>query len=151
MNDDFLGGGLSSIFSHEDIARSMLRSPYDSELQFFKDNTHIGGMATDDDRIILNPHSPLSEREKHAVMMNEFYRLLMKKIPSQTPLPTFDQLQSFSTYGSPRQIGETVMGRLMSGDPSAGTASPQQTEYMNLLRQADPGILSNFRKGILSK
>ena len=36
---------------------------YEGEDKYFKENPHVAGMAAEDDRIIMNPYSKLTERE----------------------------------------------------------------------------------------
>ena len=109
-----------------------VRQPYDSESQYFKSNPHVAGMASEDNRIVLNPFSTLSEAEKKAVMMNESARVYMrtgKVAPPQFGL-TPEQEEAFGAY-SPDMTDRlsTVAARVLSGDPSALQATPEQIEY----------------------
>jgi len=52
---------------------------YPGELEYFKKNPKTTGMAADDDMVILNPYSTLTDQEKKAVMMNEAARVHMRK------------------------------------------------------------------------
>ena len=47
-------------FSH------LVREPDPSELEYFEGNPAVTGMAAEDNRIILNPHSQLSDDERQS-------------------------------------------------------------------------------------
>jgi hypothetical protein len=56
------------------------------------------------------------------------------------PAPRFDltpdQLRTFHKYSKDiNDLQQTIAARLLSGDPSAGKATPQQMEYVQQLRQ----------------
>jgi hypothetical protein len=114
----------------------LMRDPYPGELDYLKKNPRVGGMATEDGRIILNPYSSLQPHEKQAVAMNEAARLAMHGM-AEPPQLTGPQGQYLSTVangqpyggGNPRAQRETIIGRLLSGDPSAGQVSPEQQAY----------------------
>jgi hypothetical protein len=99
-------------------------------------------MATEDGLIILNPYSPLSPEEKRAVAMNEAARLKMRS--GDVGRPNFemtpDQRDFFQTirrgspYGAEQDIRETIVGRIISGDPSAGNVTQQQRDYAEKVR-----------------
>ena len=105
---------------------NLLRDPSDSEDSWFKMNPSVGGMATEDGRVILNPYSGLSAEQRGVVAQNEAFRLFFRKagVP-QFPL-TFQQYRQFRGYGGLEDIRATILARLMSGDPSAGEAAPLQ-------------------------
>jgi hypothetical protein len=102
---------------------------YQSELDFFKQNPHVTGMAAEDDSVILNPFSNLSEEEKNAVVMNEIARVIMRK---ENYTPEFSltpkQKSAFANYGSEDEQKRTVMGRIISGDPSAFDVTNEQKQ-----------------------
>lgn len=116
------------------------RDLHPGEDEFFRKNPTVAGMAADDDRIILNPYSTLSGREREAVIMNEAARVHMRRNPDK---PTFtltpEQQTRFANYSqNPDDVRATVAARILSGDPSAGTATPEQMEYVQRLRQSLP-------------
>ena len=131
---------------------SLDREPYSQELEFFKSKPEIGGMVTEDQKIILNPHSTLSSKEKELVKQNELARLIMMK----KGVPEFDvtpeQQKYFSTinqgqpYGSAEHIRGTILGRIVSGDDSAQNITPQQIQYANKLKTAIQHYLLQFVK-----
>ena len=110
---------------------------YPGEDDYFRKNPHVAGMAAEDDKIIMNPYSKLSDVEKQAVMVNEAARVHMRRnfdAPTFTLTP--EQEQMFRTYSSnPVDIRSTLAARILSGDPSAGKATPEQIEYVKRLRK----------------
>lgn len=118
------------------------RAPYPGEDKYFKQNPNVGGMATEDGKIILNPYSSLSAEEKRAVAVNEMARLKMQSGDIDRPAfdMTPDQSDFFQTikrgspYGSQQDIRETIVGRILSGDPSAGNVTQPQRAYVDKLR-----------------
>ena len=116
-----------------------LRDPYESELQYFKANPYVGGMAAEDDKIILNPYSPLKQQEKEAVMRNEAARVHMRS--GLMPRPNYDltpeQTETFKSYGTGdvNDIRQTIAARIFSGDPSALNSTEAQKAYVDQLRQ----------------
>jgi hypothetical protein len=111
---------------------------YPGEEEYFKANPHVTGMAADDDKIIMNPFSKLKDNERQAVMMNEAARVHMRNklidAPNFELTPT--QTEKFGSYSKdPNDIRQTIAARILSGDPSAGDATPEQQEYVSRLRQ----------------
>tara|TARA_Y100000310_G_scaffold97135_1_gene94798 strand:+ start:179 stop:592 length:414 start_codon:yes stop_codon:yes gene_type:complete len=105
------------------------RKPSASELAFFKSRPDVAGMASGG-AVVLNPYSPLSAREKEAVVVNETARVLMQQRPEYQP--KFDitpqQEERFAGYGSPQNVRDTIAARIVSGDPSAGRPTFAQNE-----------------------
>jgi len=117
------------------------RTLYDSEFQYFKANPGVAGMAAEDNAVILNPFSRLSEKEQDAVRMNESARLLMRgdfEKPNFALTPEQQSFLSNTEYANADEANrqQTVAARLLSGDPSAGRGTPEQMEYVSRLRQA---------------
>jgi hypothetical protein len=108
-----------------------LREPYKTELDYFKSNPHVAGMAAEDDYIILNPFSKLSEEQKQSVIKNEAARIFMRNSRNR---PNFfltpEQTKIFNGYGSPQDIRETIAARIFSNDPSYGQATKEQLDYV---------------------
>jgi hypothetical protein len=107
-----------------------------SEDQFFKDNPHIGGMAADDNKVIVNPYSALNDQERQAIVMNESARVHMRvgNVPSPTFELTPEQQAAFKSY-SPniRDIKHTIAARVLTNDPSALNVTKEQRDYANQL------------------
>ena len=119
------------------------REPYSSELEFLKTNPNVGGMATEDNKVIINPYSPLSDEQKQGIIINEVARLAMRNGYER---PTFEltpeQQEYFNTMnnGKPystdeQDIRETIIGRILSGDDSAGNVTPEQKKYAEELQK----------------
>ena len=110
---------------------------YPGEDDYFRKNPNVTGMAAEDDKIIMNPYSKLSDVQKQAVMVNEAARVHMRRnfdAPTFTLTP--EQEQMFRSYSTnPVDIRSTVAARILTGDPSAGKATPEQLEYVKRLRK----------------
>ena len=116
----------------------LLRSPYQSELQYFQKNLNVSGMATEDNRIILNPFINLTAQEKKSVFANEGTRLWLKQnnIVPDIAL-TKEQTQAFAStpYGKDENaLRQTIIGRIISGDPSALNVTEEQQNYANSIK-----------------
>ena len=114
-----------------------VRQPFDMELKYFNENPNVAGMATEDNRIILNPNSKLNKQQKDAVLKNEASRLHMK---SMGTTPQFEltpqQVESFkgSPYeGNPDAMKQTIVGRIISGDSSAQDFTLEQKEFADTI------------------
>jgi hypothetical protein len=110
------------------------RRPHLSESAFFWRSPHVAGMAAEDNAVVMNPFSQLSDSEKQAVIMNEAARVFMRTHQRPSFPVTGEQQQQFGQYGSPQDIRETIAGRLLSGDPSAGQGTPEQLQFIQQLR-----------------
>jgi hypothetical protein len=120
------------------------REPYPSELKFLKDRPDVGGMATEDNRFIINPYSPLSDEQKNAVRLNETSRLWMRNSDeSERPnmrlrrsqKKAFNTMQNGRPYSqNPQDIKETIIARIISGDASAGKTTRKQRKYAERLK-----------------
>ena len=112
---------------------------FPGEDEYFKANPHVGGMAAEDDKVILNPYSKLSDSEKQSVLRNEAARVHMRSglMPKPNYDLTPDQTEAFKTYGGGDRdaIQQTIAARIFSGDPSAKTPTPAQLDYVNQLRK----------------
>jgi len=114
------------------------RRPYPSEDAFFAGNPHVAGMAAEDNRVTLNPHSPLDDQQKRAVQLNEAARVWMRKPEwSSAPELTEGQADTFKGYSAnPVDQRHTVIARILSGDTSAGQPTQQQLEFAQALASA---------------
>ena len=118
-----------------------LRQPYEGELDYFKKNPEVSGMATEDNRIILNPYSNLSEQEKNSVIKNEFSRLLIRNKKVEAPKFEITQKQKDFFKNTPYAENEdlmrqTIAARVFSGDPSAQDFTEEQLQYAAMLQDA---------------
>jgi hypothetical protein len=130
----------------------LLREPMGGEIDFFKENPHVGGMMTQEDYMVaLNPHSKLSDAEKQQVMRNELARVIMHrtKVPEYEITP--EQQYHFSTmnkgrsYGGPEDIRATILARIATGDSSALNATSEQMKYAKQLKDAVEQYLSGIK------
>jgi hypothetical protein len=115
-----------------------IRDLYKSEDAFFKKNTKVGGMMTDDNKIILNPYSKLNPEQKQAVARNEALRLFMKlkKISPKFDL-TEEQIKFFkgTEYEKfPEEAKKSILARILTEDNSAQTPSKEQLDSAEELK-----------------
>jgi hypothetical protein len=134
-------------------SEDLYREPTESEQEFFKSRPEVGGMMLmpDEFKYTLNPYSPLSKQEMEGVKKNELARLIM----SRAGVPEFDvtpdQQESFGkmsqgkSYGLPEEIRATILGRILSGDPTAMAYTPQQKQYADMLQTAVDSYLNFMR------
>jgi hypothetical protein len=112
-----------------------MREPFQSEREFFSKNKNVGGMAAEDNAVVLNPYSTLSPSELSAVARNEAARLYMREQKSKFDFDlTPQQKKAFegTAYGDPANANDakaSILARGLSGDPSAGDVTPQQRAY----------------------
>lgn len=113
------------------------RKPYPEEDRYFRENPHVGGMAAEDNAIILNPYSKLSEEELRAVETNERARVMMRTNPDLRPAfsLTPEQAKAFATYGSEDDRRATLAARILTKDPSAGRPTQDQQVFVDTLRR----------------
>ena len=114
-----------------------IRTPYDSELKYFKSNPNVAGMAAEDDAVILNPFSKNSEEQQRAVTMNEKARVYMRanNITPDYEL-TEQQKEKFKDYGDIGNIKRTIAARILTNDPSALDMTEAQKEWVRLYLSA---------------
>lgn len=111
---------------------------YPGEDAYFRANPHVGGMAAEDNNIIINPYSTLKDSEKQAVMMNEAARVLMRKnaVPRPSYAMTPKQMEKFKGYSKNiDDIRQTFAARMLSGDPSAIEPTEDQLAFAAQLRK----------------
>jgi hypothetical protein len=117
------------------------RKPYESELEYFRRNTNVSGMATEDNAVILNPFSGLKDNEYQAVAINESSRILMRQPKYAPDFDLTEQQVRFLDSTTYRNASEddrkaTIAARLLSGDPSGGIATTEQAVFVKNLQQA---------------
>jgi hypothetical protein len=123
------------------IPKELFRSPEEGELEYFKSNPTVTGMAADDNRVIINPYSKLSKAEKDAVALNEYGRIIMRTNPNFAPnFKLTDEQTKFLSSNTYKDAPEqdrlaTIAARLLSGDPSAGTPTIDQLKFVNSLQE----------------
>jgi hypothetical protein len=120
--------------------QGLMRKPSESELEYFKNNPTVTGMATEDNRVIINPYSKLSAEEKQAVALNEAARVKMRTTPELKPnfdlTPEQTKFLDSNVYkqASDEDRKATIAARILSGDPSAGTPTDQQRQFVETLK-----------------
>jgi len=111
---------------------------YPGEENYFRQHPEVGGMAAQDNNVILNPYSTLSDQEKEAVYRNEAARLYMRArgTPQFELTPDQARFLDSNTYAnaSPDDRRATIIARALSGDPSAGQLSPEQQRAVEEMR-----------------
>lgn len=125
-----------------DVVKGLMRDPEASELDYFKNNPNVTGMATDDNRIILNPFSKLTDREKELVALNEAARIKMRTDANLAPnfelTPAQAEFLNSNIYkqASDQDRKATIAARILTGDPSAGTPTEEQNQFVDRLHKS---------------
>lgn len=104
------------------------RPPYEGETQFFRERPDVTGMATEDDKITLNPFLSLSPEQQEAIRLNERLRVYMRGNPAPVFPLTPTQQHTFANYGTPTDIRDTIISRILSGDPSTDITTSLQED-----------------------
>jgi hypothetical protein len=111
---------------------------YPGEDAYYRENSHVAGMAADDGMVTINPYSQISDQERQSVYENEAARLFMRE--KGTPGVDLTELQdgflNTNTYRNASKDDRiaTILARLISGDPSAGDPTFGQTKAANKVR-----------------
>jgi hypothetical protein len=118
-----------------------MRKPYASELKYFKKNTNVAGMATEDNRVILNPYSNLNPDQYQSVAVNEASRIMMRQPEFKPDFELTNQQKNFLDTTTYRNATEderraTIAARILSGDSSAGVATSEQNMFVDRLKSA---------------
>ena len=86
-----------------------IRKPFAGEDKYFKGRPDVGGMAAGDNRVIINPYSPISKEMKDLVRTNETARLAMR---NGYPRPDFEltpkQQEFFNTVQNGNPYSEDL-------------------------------------------
>lgn len=114
----------------------LLREPYESELEYFKGNPHVAGMATKDEKVIFNPFSSVHPEQSDSIYKNEASRVFMKKGKFRPLFPlSKQQEEDFKDYGDLQNIRETIAARALAGDESAGELNDEQRIFVQKLKK----------------
>jgi hypothetical protein len=116
-----------------------MRKPYAGELEYFKKNSNVAGMATEDNKVILNPYSNLKPEQYQSVAVNEASRIVMRRPEFKPDFELTNQQKAFldtTTYksASEEERKATIAARILSDDPSSGVPTAQQNLFVNFLR-----------------
>ena len=110
----------------KDIVRKKL---YSGEDKYFKENPNVTGMMTEDNKVIINPYSNLSDEEKQVVIRNEIIRLNFKNNNIIPNIKITDKQREFFK-NTPYETNEdamkqTIMARVLTNDPSVNPTQEQ--------------------------
>jgi GH24 family phage-related lysozyme (muramidase) len=124
---------------------------YPGEDKYFKENPNVGGMMTEDNKVIINPYSNLTDNEKQTVIKNEKIRLNFKE-NNIVPDINITEEQRALFKGTPYENNEdamkqTIVARIMTGDPSA-KATKEQTIVANKLNYENKNVEINNKSVI---
>jgi soluble lytic murein transglycosylase len=139
--DKILGTNYSEKLSKDKKSKeSLVRDPYESEIEYFKNNPKVAGMATEDNKVILNPYSKLSDKEKQAVVVNETARIKMKSPEFEPKFKLTEEQEKYLNSNSYKNASDrdrkaTIAARLLSGDPSAGKPTAEQLKFVEQLKK----------------
>ena len=120
--------GLLGIFSR-------LRESYPSEDEFFKNRPDVGGMATIDNQVIINPYSLLSSDEKSAVYENELARIKMRSPQFRPNFSLTKEQEDYLDSNDYKNASEldrkaTIAARILTGDSTAQTPTSEQLNFV---------------------
>lgn len=112
-----------------------LRRATNEESLWFGVNRNISGYASDDGCIVINPFSTLSEKELEGVCINEAIRLFMRE-HQINPKIELTQMQADFFKGTAYEnmadaARQTIIARIISGDPSALDYTAHQKKVAN--------------------
>lgn len=115
------------------------RQLFPGEQEYFEANPTVSGMAAEDGAIILNPYSKLSPKELESVAENEAIRLFMREKQIYPDFNVTDEQRKFfkdTPYTKdPVALRQTIVGRILSGDPSISGTSEQKTIAQNIFER----------------
>ena len=126
----------------EFIAGVPIREPFKGELDYFRKNPSVAGMATEDNKVIINPFTQLSEQQKRSVAINEAARVWMRTQKEYAPdfslTKQQEQFLDTTTYRNAPKADRlaTIAARLLSNDTSAGVPTADQSLFVARLRMA---------------
>ena len=124
------------------------RTPNTGELKFFTDNPMVGGMVVEDS-VVINPFKQWKPEERNSILTNESMRLFMRHnnikpefnvTEEQTNFFRNNRTNTGSNYiDNPSELRETIIARIIAGDPSSGTPTKDQIDIaeniINLLKE----------------
>ena len=118
-------------------AMPLLREPFTGELEYFKKNPNVAGMATEDDKVIFNPFSNMHPKQSESIYKNEASRVFMRKGQYRPRFElTKEQLEAFKDYSTDVQdIRETIAARALAGDQSTGELTKDQEDFVSGLKK----------------
>lgn len=118
-----------------------MRKPSKEESDFFKESG-VPGYAADDGTIVIDPDSKLTPEQRDALAVNEASRLFMREQGYKFDFDlTPEQSVQFkdSVYGKPgneNHAKSSIIGRIISGDPSALNATQEQLNWAERVKHS---------------
>ena len=112
-----------------------VRQPFGGEKEYFRNAPEVAGMAAADGKIVLNPYSRNTPEQQKAVARNEAIRLWMREhrfAPEFDITPEQEKGFAGTEYSKPENrlaLKHTILSRILTGDPSAGKATPVQRKW----------------------
>jgi hypothetical protein len=123
--------------SHRGLFKINLRPPTETESTWFQNHPEISGYAADDDSVVINPFTKLSDTQISCVIRNEAFRIFMRILSISPALEITESQENLfkrTPYGKNRQaLCQTIIARIASSDPSAGTTTEFQEGYAKAL------------------
>ena len=135
-NESIYSGNYNPVeFLKAVLNKAPVRQPFASENEFFRNNKNVGGYAAEDGKVVVNPYTALNGKERNAIKANETIRQALRSMP-EDKRPSFDltkeQQNSLGVYSDNlRDVQDTILARILTGDPSAGKISPYERVAAN--------------------
>ena len=109
-----------------------IRQAYPSEQQFFRNRPYVAGYAADDGGVVQNPYIT---KGLSPVAANETVRQALRSLPNEQR-PDFEltpeQTATLGDYSpDPRDVKDTILARIITGDPSAQNITDAQRQAAN--------------------
>ncbi len=115
-----------------------IRKPSKSELNWFESNKKITAYASDDNYIVLNPHSNLNHDSMISVTVNEGFRILIRLLNIEIKFPvcetTAKKFTNTAYNNNLQALSESIVARGIARDPSAGKLNEYQNGYIDAMR-----------------
>jgi hypothetical protein len=112
-----------------------LRKANEEEVLWLSKNPSVAGYASDDGYIVINPFSTLNKNEVNSVCINEALRLFMRDHQITPRIKITKKQKNFfmgTAYeGRVIETKQTIVARIIAGDPSAQDVTPTQRMVAN--------------------
>ena len=107
--------------------------------------------------VVINPFKQWKPEERNSILTNESMRLFMRKNNVKPAFKwTDEQVKLFSNNRTntgvdyiehPAELQETIISRILSGDPSSGKPTPEQLNIAeDLIRLLEERGISGIRR-----
>jgi hypothetical protein len=119
------------------VDRYGVRKPYKSEMNFFADRPEVAGMASEDNKIVLNPFSKNTAEEQRYVAQNEALRLFMLQNNFSPNFSLTKEQKNFfknTEYEKDENSAkQSIIARYLTNDPSIQNITQEQSAYAKKL------------------